>query len=48
MDQTNSTAAAVKFYDRLGMMFWATLYATAAVSVFDAFWHRKAPQTVVE
>jgi hypothetical protein len=25
MDQTNSTAAAVKFYDRLGMMFWATV-----------------------
>ena len=48
MDQTSSTAAGVKFYDRLGMMFWATVYATAAVSVFDAFWRSKAPQTVVE
>jgi len=48
MDQTSSTAAGVRFYDRLAMMFWATLYATAAVSVFDAFWRSKAPQTVVE
>ncbi len=48
VDQTASDAAGVRFYDRLGMMFWATLYATAAVSVFDAFWRRKAPQTVVE
>ena len=48
MDSPGGDAAGAKFYDRLAMMFWATVYATAAVSVFDAFWRSKAPQTVVE
>jgi hypothetical protein len=48
MDTAGTDAANIKFYDRLSMMFWATLYAMGAVSVFDAFWHSKARQTVVE
>jgi hypothetical protein len=48
MDSAGGDAAGGKFFDRLAMMCWATLYAVAAVSVFDAFWRGKAPQTVVE
>jgi len=48
MDSTGGAAAGVKFFDRLLMMVWATLYGVVAVSVFDAFWRSKAPQTVVE
>jgi len=48
MDSPGGDAAGIKFYDRLTMMFWATVYAMAAVSIFDAFWRSKAPQTVVE
>jgi hypothetical protein len=45
MDGAAGDAAGAKFFDRIAMLAWATLYAVAAVSVFDAFWHRKAPQT---
>ena len=48
MGNPGSDSASVRFYDRLAMMGMATLYATAAVSVFDAFWRSKAPRTVVE
>ncbi len=48
MDSPGSSSANIRFYDRLAMMGWATLYATAAVSVFDAFWRSKAPRRVVE
>ena len=48
MDAPGMGAAGAKFFDRLLMMFWATLYAVAAVNVFDAFWRGKAAQAVVE
>ena len=48
MDTSGSVAAGIKFFDRLSMMLWATVYAMAAISIFDAFWHSKARQTVVE
>ena len=48
MDSAGGDAAGAKFFDRLIMMGWATLYGVAAVSVFDAFWRGKAQQTVVE
>lgn len=48
LDSSGGAAAGAKFFDRLAMMGWATLYGVAAVSVFDAFWHGKAPRTVVE
>ena len=48
MDGASGAQAGVKFFDRMAMMGWATLYGVAAVYVFDAFWRGKAPQTVVE
>lgn len=47
-DGVGSDAATVKFFDRILMMGWATLYGVAAVYVFDAFWRGKAVQTLVE
>ena len=47
-DAANADAAGAKFFDRIAMMAWATLYGVAAVYVFDAFWHSKAKRTVVE
>jgi hypothetical protein len=40
LDSDFGTAAGARFYDRLFMFGWATLYAVAAVYVFDAFWGR--------
>jgi uncharacterized membrane protein YccC len=48
LDGPGGDAAGAKFFDRLSMMAWATLYAVAAVTVFDAFWRRKEPRRVVE
>ena len=47
-DGAGSDAAAIKFFDRILMMGWATLYGVVAVYVFDAFWRGKAAQTLVE
>jgi hypothetical protein len=47
-DGPGGAAAAVKFFDRILMMGWATLYGVAAVYVFDAFWRGKAVHTLVE
>lgn len=43
LDSDFGSAAGVKFYDRLLMFGWATLYGVGAVYVFDAFWKR--PET---
>ena len=40
LDSDFGTAAGAKFYDRLLMFGWATLYGVGAVYVFDAFWKR--------
>jgi hypothetical protein len=40
LDSDFGSAAGVKFYDRLLMFGWATLYGVGAVYVFDAFWKR--------
>jgi len=40
LDSNFGSAAGARFYDRLFMFGWATLYAVAAVYVFDAFWAR--------
>ena len=40
VDSNFGSAAGARFYDRLFMFGWATLYAVAAVYVFDAFWRR--------
>jgi len=48
MDGAGGDAAGVKFFDRLAMMGFATLYGVAAVYVFDAFWRGKAARRVVE
>jgi hypothetical protein len=51
MDTAGGAAADAKFFDRLLMMIWATLYGVAAVYVFDAFWPAKRSierHTVVE
>jgi hypothetical protein len=48
MDGAFGVAAGAKFFDRMAMLGWATLYAVTAVSVFDAFWHRKARQTATD
>jgi len=47
-DGPGGAAAAVKFFDRILMMGWATLYGVAAVYVFDAFWRGKAERRLVE
>jgi hypothetical protein len=48
LDGLGGGAAGAKFFDRLWMMGFATLYGVAAVYVFDAFWRGKAVQAVVE
>jgi hypothetical protein len=45
LDGATGDAAGAKFFDRIAMIAWTTLYAVAAVSVFDAFWHRRTHQT---
>ena len=40
LDSYSGSAAGARFYDRLFMFGWATLYAVVAVYVFDAFWPR--------
>jgi len=45
MDGMGGSAAGGKFLDRISMVAWTTLYAVAAVSVFDAFWRKKTPET---
>jgi hypothetical protein len=40
LDSDFGSAAGARFYDRLFMFGWATLYAVVAVYVFDAFWRR--------
>lgn len=45
LDSDFGSAAGARFYDRLFMFGWATLYAVAAVYVFDAFWGRPKEQT---
>ena len=40
LDSDFGSAAGARFYDRLFMFGWATLYAVVAVYVFDAFWGR--------
>ena len=44
-DSAFGDAAGVKFFDRIAMMTWATVYGVAAVYVFDAFWRDKVSQT---
>ena len=36
----DDTSAAIKFWDRMQMFVWTTLYSVAVVYVFDAFWKR--------
>lgn len=48
LDGVNGDAAGAKFFDRIAMMAWATLYGVAAVYVFDAFWRGKEPKTIKE
>ncbi|MGB5628922.1 MAG: DUF2955 domain-containing protein [Woeseiaceae bacterium] len=40
LDSASGDAAGARFYDRLFMFGWATLYGVGAVYVFDAFWKR--------
>lgn len=45
LDSNFGSAAGVRFYDRLFMFGWATLYAVVAVYVFDALWGRSQTAT---
>jgi len=38
LDGSFGSSADARFYDRLFMFAWATLYAVGAVYVFDALW----------
>jgi hypothetical protein len=40
LDTNTGSSADARFYDRLLMFVWATLYGVGAVYVFDAFWPR--------
>ncbi len=40
LDSASGDVAGARFYDRLFMFGWATLYGVGAVYVFDAFWKR--------
>lgn len=44
LDGAFGDAAGAKFFDRIVMMGWATLYGVAAIYVFDAFWRGKSAQ----
>lgn len=44
LDQQFGDAAGARFYDRLFMFGWATLYGVCAVYVFDAFWGRSGSE----
>jgi hypothetical protein len=46
LDSDFGSAAGLRFYDRLLMFGWATLYGVGAVYVFEAFWGR--PQQAAE
>lgn len=48
LDGANGAAAGAKFFDRIAMMGWATLYGVAAVYVFDAFWRGKVAKTTTD
>jgi len=48
MDGMGGSAAGAKFFDRISMVAWTTVYAVAAVSVFDAFWRDKALESAAE
>lgn len=48
MDGMGGSAAGAKFFDRISMVAWTTLYAVAAVSVFDAFWKKKPAVAVTD
>jgi len=48
MDGPGGDAAGAKFFDRLALMGFATLYGVTAVYVFDTFWRGKAARRVVE
>jgi hypothetical protein len=41
LDSNSGSSADARFYDRLLMFIWATVYGVAAVYVFDAFWPNK-------
>jgi len=45
MDTAGGAAAGAKFTDRIVMFLLATLYAVAAVYIFDTFWPKKAQET---
>jgi len=45
MDGPTAVDAGTKFFDRMAMLVWATVYAVIAVSVFDAFWRGKVVQS---
>jgi hypothetical protein len=45
LDSDFGSAAGARFYDRLFMFGWATLYGVGAVYVFDAFWGRTGDLT---
>jgi hypothetical protein len=42
LDSDFGSSADARFYDRLMMFIWATLYAVVAVFVFDTLWPRKS------
>ena len=44
LDGDFGSAAGARFYDRLFMFLWATLYGVGAVYVFEAFWPGRQPQ----
>jgi len=48
MDGLGGGAAGAKFFDRISMVAWTTVYAVAAVSVFDAFWREKPLEAVTD
>jgi hypothetical protein len=48
MDGPVGDAAGAKFFDRIFMVAWTTVYAIAAVGVFDAFWRKKSLETAMD
>lgn len=48
LDGATGDAAGAKFFDRISMIAWTTLYAVTAVAVFDAFWLRRAPKAATD
>ncbi len=46
LDSNFGSSADARFYDRLFMFIWATVYGVSAVYIFDALWPRASQKEI--